>query len=76
MLLIKLFTFSPDTQTYLHRLELERQEKVKGEGQDNRSFLAKYVRILCLFVDWNIDLDPVNLVLIRLLLNLSLGLLT
>ena len=33
---------SPDTQTYLQRLEQEKVEKIKGSQQDNRSFLAKY----------------------------------
>jgi hypothetical protein len=32
----------PDTQSYLQRLEQERNEKIKGSQQDNRSFLAKY----------------------------------
>lgn len=35
----------PDTQTYLQRLEQEKQEKLRGDKQDNRSFLAKYVSI-------------------------------
>lgn len=32
----------PDTQTYLQMLDQERIAKLKGQGQDNRSFLAKY----------------------------------
>ncbi|XP_076369913.1 ER membrane protein complex subunit 10 [Tachypleus tridentatus] len=33
---------SPDTATYIQRLEKEKAEKARGENQDNRSFLAKY----------------------------------
>ncbi|UYV69579.1 EMC10 [Cordylochernes scorpioides] len=33
---------SPDTQTFLHRLEQERQEKARGEHGENKSFFAKY----------------------------------
>ncbi|RWS23390.1 secreted protein-like protein [Leptotrombidium deliense] len=32
----------PDTQTYIHRLEQEKAEKLRGDKGDNRSFLAKY----------------------------------
>ncbi|XP_017494394.1 PREDICTED: ER membrane protein complex subunit 10-like, partial [Rhagoletis zephyria] len=32
----------PETKTYLQRIEQERQEKLRGAKQDNRSFLAKY----------------------------------
>ena len=35
--------FSPDTQTYIRKLEDERREKERGKGKDNRSFFAKYV---------------------------------
>lgn len=35
----------PDTQTYLQRMEQEKQEKLRGDKQDNRSFLAKYVSV-------------------------------
>lgn len=35
--------FRPETKTYLQRIEMERQEKMRGSKQDNRSFLAKYV---------------------------------
>lgn len=34
---------APDTKTYLQRLEQEKQEKMRGEKTDNRSFFAKYV---------------------------------
>jgi len=33
---------APETATYIQRLEIERREKEKSQGQDNRSFLAKY----------------------------------
>ena len=33
---------SPETQTYIQRMEQEK-EKSKGQDTDNRSFLAKYV---------------------------------
>jgi hypothetical protein len=36
---------SPDTQTYIKKLEDERREKERGKGKDNRSFLAKYVSL-------------------------------
>jgi len=36
----------PDTATYIQKLEREREAREKGETKDNRSFLAKYVRIL------------------------------
>ncbi|XP_014260282.1 ER membrane protein complex subunit 10 [Cimex lectularius] len=32
----------PDTTTYIQKLEKEREAKEKGQGQDHRSFLAKY----------------------------------
>ncbi|XP_046918123.2 ER membrane protein complex subunit 10 [Dermatophagoides farinae] len=32
----------PETKTYLLRVEQQRQEKLRGNKQDNRSFLAKY----------------------------------
>ncbi|XP_023029408.1 ER membrane protein complex subunit 10 [Leptinotarsa decemlineata] len=32
----------PDTATFIQKLEREREAKEKGEGKDNRSFLAKY----------------------------------
>ena len=35
---------SPDTQTYIQKLEKEKRDKAAGQTQDNRSFLAKYVR--------------------------------
>ena len=38
-----LLDYSPETKTYLARIEQEKIEKVKGAKQDNRSFLAKYV---------------------------------
>ncbi|XP_022659388.1 ER membrane protein complex subunit 10-like [Varroa jacobsoni] len=33
---------APETATYIQRLEIERREKEKSQGQDNRSFLSKY----------------------------------
>ncbi|KAB0802770.1 hypothetical protein PPYR_04956 [Photinus pyralis] len=33
---------SPDTATYIHKLEREREAKERGDVKDNRSFLAKY----------------------------------
>lgn len=33
----------PDTATYIHKLEKEREARERGETKDNRSFLAKYV---------------------------------
>ena len=37
--------FSPDTQTYIRKLEEERRAKERGKGKDNRSFFAKYVSV-------------------------------
>ena len=37
-----LFT-SPETATYIQKLEKEKRDKAAGQTQDNRSFLAKYV---------------------------------
>jgi len=37
---------SPDTQTYIQKLEKEKRDKAAGQTQDNRSFLAKYVSAL------------------------------
>ncbi|KAH9421686.1 hypothetical protein DERP_014961 [Dermatophagoides pteronyssinus] len=36
------FVIRPETKTYLARVEQQRQEKLRGNKQDNRSFLAKY----------------------------------
>lgn len=35
--------FSPDTQTFILRMEQEKAEKLRGDKTDNRSFFAKYV---------------------------------
>lgn len=32
----------PETATYIQRMELERMEREKTQGQDNRNFFAKY----------------------------------
>ncbi|XP_074603532.1 ER membrane protein complex subunit 10 [Brevipalpus obovatus] len=32
----------PDTQSYIQRMEQEKQEKMRGDRADNRSFFAKY----------------------------------
>lgn len=37
---------SPDTQGFIQKIEKEREQRERGETKDNRSFLAKYVRIL------------------------------
>ena len=42
-LFISVPKFSPETQTYIKKLEDERREKERGKGKDNRSFFAKYV---------------------------------
>ena len=38
-------SFSPDTATYLQRMEDEKKARQHGATQDNRSFLAKYVSL-------------------------------
>lgn len=43
-LMIYIF-YRPDTATFIHKMEREREAKEKGANQDNRSFLAKYVSI-------------------------------
>jgi hypothetical protein len=35
----------PNTSVYLEKLERERESKEKSENKDNRSFVAKYVRL-------------------------------
>lgn len=35
--------FRPDTQSYIEKLKREEQERAKGQTEDKRSFLAKYV---------------------------------
>lgn len=42
---------SPDTASYIQKLEREREAREKGEIKDNRSFLAKYVciELLCTY---------------------------
>lgn len=40
-----LFFFRPDTQSYIEKLKREEQERAKGQTEDKRSFLAKYVSI-------------------------------
>lgn len=37
------FFFRPDTQSYIEKLKREEQERAKGQTEDKRSFLAKYV---------------------------------
>lgn len=39
------FLFRPDTQSYIEKLKREEQERAKGQTEDKRSFLAKYVSI-------------------------------
>jgi len=41
---------SPDTLTYIQRLEQEKAEKARGEQGDNRSFFAKYWMYIVPFV--------------------------
>ena len=48
--------YSPDTQTYIQRLEQEKAEKQRGDKTDNRSFFAKYVNILLLFISYDINI--------------------
>lgn len=38
-----LIFFRPDTQSYIEKLKREEQERAKGQTEDKRSFLAKYV---------------------------------
>ena len=33
----------PDTQAYIQKMDEEKRQKEGGKGQDNRSFIAKYV---------------------------------
>lgn len=40
-------SFSPDTATYIQKLEREREAKERGANMDNRSFFAKYVGNHC-----------------------------
>lgn len=35
---------TPDTASYVYKLEKEKEARERGEVKDNRSFLAKYVR--------------------------------
>lgn len=42
VIMFHLFT-SPETATYIQKLEKEKRDKAAGQTQDNRSFLAKYV---------------------------------
>lgn len=35
--------FSPDTASYIQKIEREKEAQERGEVKDNRSFLAKYV---------------------------------
>ena len=44
-----LFSFSPDTQTYIDKMKRDEQEHSKGQQGDNRSFFGKYVSNLFLF---------------------------
>lgn len=37
---------TPDTATYIQKLEREREARERGEAKDNRSFLARYVGFL------------------------------
>lgn len=37
------FFLRPDTQSYIEKLKREEQERAKGQTEDKRSFLAKYV---------------------------------
>jgi len=41
--------FRPETSLYVKKVEEEKKKKLKGEGEDNRSFFAKYVSI-CIYV--------------------------
>lgn len=36
---------TPDTASYIQKLEKEREAKERGETKDNRSFLGKYVSL-------------------------------
>lgn len=45
VIMFHLFT-SPETATYIQKLEKEKRDKAAGQTQDNRSFLAKYVSFI------------------------------
>lgn len=38
-----LLYFRPETSYFIKQVEAEKQKKEKGETEDNRSFIAKYV---------------------------------
>lgn len=42
--IFSLFFFSPDTASFIQKIEAMKIEK--AEGKDNRSFFAKYVSVL------------------------------
>ena len=47
------FFFSPDTASYVQKLEREKEAKERGEVKDNRSFLAKYVSVTVMIKMWH-----------------------
>lgn len=53
-----MFVHRPDTQSYIEKLKREEQERAKGQTEDKRSFLAKYVST----VDTGIPLMQVDIV--------------
>lgn len=40
--LFKTSRFSPDTASFIQKMEREREARERGDVQDNRGFLAKY----------------------------------
>lgn len=53
-----MFVHRPDTQSYIEKLKREEQERAKGQTEDKRSFLAKYVSTM----DTGIPLMQVDIV--------------
>lgn len=41
--LFEVIVFSPDTESYIQKMEKERQARQHGAQQDNRSWFQKYV---------------------------------
>ena len=63
-----MFVHRPDTQSYIEKLKREEQERAKGQTEDKRSFLAKYVSTMDTGIpEMQVDILPTKCLVVNIL---------
>lgn len=63
-----MFVHRPDTQSYIEKLKREEQERAKGQTEDKRSFLAKYVSTMNAGIPlMQVDIVPTKCLVVNML---------